>query len=102
MKGAMHCVRRYFLSQPIEHAEHLLFMIAQVVIGKHNERAGLPLIEHTCRKDGSPNLSNKFMAFVPGVPQIRQLHEIFRHAFDFGWAWGLIPLEFHGQFSRQC
>ena len=24
---AMHCVHRYFLSQPIEHAEHLLFMI---------------------------------------------------------------------------
>ena len=35
-KGAMHCVRRYFLSQPIEHTDHLLFMIAQVVIAKHN------------------------------------------------------------------
>ena len=30
MKGATQCVRRYFLSQPIEHTHHLLFVIAQV------------------------------------------------------------------------
>ena len=66
-------------------------MIAQVVIAK---RAGLPLIEHTCRKDGSPNPSNKFMAFVLRVPQIRQLHKIFRRALDFGWTFGTPWTEF--------
>ena len=62
------------------HTDHLLFMVAKVVIAKHIERAGRPLIEHTCRKHGSPNLSNKFMVLVPGVPRLRQLREIFRRA----------------------
>ena len=38
VKGAMHCVQRFFLSQPIVHTDRLLFMIAQVVIAKQNER----------------------------------------------------------------
>ena len=37
----MYCIRRHFLSQPIVHTDHLLFQIAQVVVSKHNERAGL-------------------------------------------------------------
>ena len=41
------------------------------------------------------------MVLVPGVPQIKQLHEIFRRALDMGWTWGLIPLEYHGQSSKQ-
>ena len=49
-KGAMHYVRRYLLSQLIDHGDHLLLMTAQVVIDKHNERAGRPLIEHACRE----------------------------------------------------
>ena len=102
MKGAMHCVRRYFLAKPIDHGDHLLLMIAQLAIAKHNERAGQPLIEHTHKKDGSHNPSNKFMVFVPGVPQIYQLVEILRRALDFAWTWGLIPLPCHGQSSQQC
>ena len=42
------------------------------------------------------------MVFVPGVPQIRQLHEIFRRALDLGWTWGLVPAEFHRQSSQEC
>ena len=73
MKGAVHCVRRYFLEQPVEHEDRLLTMIAQIVIAKHSERAGKPLSDHTCKPDGSPNSSNKFMLFLPGVAQIHQL-----------------------------
>ena len=102
MKGAMHCVRRYFRTQPVEQDDQLLTMIAQIVIVKHNERAGKPLIEHTYRTDGSANLSKKFMIFVPGLAQIHQLCEIFRRALDFGWTWGLISLPFHSQSSEEC
>ena len=83
------------------HTDHLLFSIAQVVIARHNERAGLPLVEHTSNKDGVPNPSNKIMIFVPGVPQTRQLHDMLRRALDLGWTWGLIPLEFHGLSNKQ-
>ena len=55
-------------------------MIAQLVIAKHRERARMLRIDHSYWTDGSPNQSNKFMVFVPGVPEIRQLHEIFRRA----------------------
>ena len=64
----------YFSHNQFEHGTRLLTMIAQKVIAKHNERAGLPLIEHTCRTDGStPIPSNKIMVFVPGAAQIHQL-----------------------------
>ena len=80
MKGAMHCIRRYFLEQPVEQEDHLLTMIEQIVIAKHNKRAGKPLIEHSYRSDGSPNPSNKFMIFLPGLAQIHQLCEMIRRA----------------------
>ena len=47
MKGAMHQMRRYFLSQPIERSSNMLNMIAQIVITYHNDRAGKPLVDHT-------------------------------------------------------
>ena len=43
-KGAMHCVRRYFLSQPLERIDNMLTIIAQIVVSNHNERAGKPYI----------------------------------------------------------
>ena len=73
----MHKIKRIFMEQPIVHSDHLLFNIAQVIIAKHIKRAGLPLVQHTSRKDGTPNPSNKIMVFV-GVPQIKQLHEMLR------------------------
>ena len=91
LSGAMRQIKRIFMEQPIVHSDHLLFNIAQVVIARHNKRAGLPLVEHASRKDGSTIPSSKIMVFVPGVRQIRQLHEMLQRAFDSGWTWGLIP-----------
>ena len=44
MKGAMHQVRGYFLSHPMERSSNMLNMIAQIVITYHNDRAGKPLV----------------------------------------------------------
>ena len=101
MKGAMHCVKRYFLSQPMERSHNMLTRIAQIVITYHNERAGKPLVDHTCHSDGSVNPSNKFTAFLPGLVQMHQFCEIISSALDFGWTWTL-PLPFHGQSSDEC
>ena len=82
-----------------------LFSIAQVIIARHYERAGLPLVEHYSQPGEGLNPSNKFMVlfmvFVPGVPQIKQLHEILCSILDMGWTWGLILLELHGQRSKK-
>ena len=43
------------------------------------------------------NESNKFMVFLPGLPQIYQFCEILQRAIDLGWTEMLIPLPFHGQ-----
>ena len=77
-------------------------MIAQIVIAKHDGLAGLPLIQHTCRTNGSTNPPYKLMVFVPGLAQIHLPCEITKRAVDFGWTWGLIPLPFHGQSSQEC
>ena len=102
MKGAMRCVRRYFLSQPMERSDNMLTMMAQIMISKHNERARRPLIDHIWHRDGFVNPSNKITVFLSGVAEIHQLCEIFRRALDFGWTWGFIPLLFHGQSSEEC
>ena len=76
MKGVMHCVRRYFLSQPIDHGDSLLLQVYSI---SRIPARSLCLETTTCaiRQDGSSNSSNRFMLFVPGVPQIRQLHEFY-------------------------
>ena len=96
MKSTMHHVRRCFLEQPLNQAHNLLNQMAQIVITFHNERVGQPLVDETCRKSGV-NESNKFMVFVPGLPQIYQFCEILQRAIDLGWTEMLIPLPFHGQ-----
>ena len=62
----------FFLSQPLERTDNMLTMIAQIVIAKHNERVGKPLIDHACQKDGSANPSNKIMVFLPDLAQMHQ------------------------------
>ena len=103
MSGAIDQIRQTFMTQPIVHSDRLLFKIAQVVSGRQNERAGLALVEHTSKKDGPTNPSNKIMplVFVSGVPQIRQPYEMLQRTVDLGWTWGLIALDFHGQSSKQ-
>ena len=96
MKGVMHHVRRCFLEQPLDQAHNLLNQMAQIVITFHNERVGRPLVDETCRQSGV-NVSNKFMVFLPGLPQIYQFCEILQRAIDLGWTEMLIPLPFHGQ-----
>ena len=96
MKGVMHHVKRCFLEQPLDQAHNLLNQMAQIVITFHNERVGRPLVDKTCRQTGV-NESNKFMVFVPGLPQIYQFCEILQRAIDLGWTEMLIPLPFHGQ-----
>ena len=97
MKSTMHHVRRCFLEQPLNQSHNLLNQMAQIVITFHNERVGgQPLVDETCRKSGV-NESNKFMVFVPGLPQIYQFCEILQRAIDLGWTEMLIPLPFHGQ-----
>ena len=68
--------KRIPFCRPIVHSDHLLCNITQVVVARRNNRAGPPLVEHTNEKDGVPNPSNNIMVFVPGVPQIRQLHDM--------------------------
>ena len=96
MKSAMHHVKRCFLEQPLDQSHNLLNQMAQIVITFHNERVGRPLVDETCRRSGV-NESNKFMVFVPGLPQIYQFCEILQRAIDLGWTEMLIPLPFHGQ-----
>ena len=84
MKSTMHHVRRCFLEQPLNQSHNLLNQMAQIVITFHNERVGQPLVDETCRKSGV-NESNKFMVFVPGLPQIYQFCEILQRAIDLGW-----------------
>ena len=96
MKSTMHHVKRCFLEQPLDQSHNLLNQMAQIVITFHNERVGRPLVDETCRKSGV-NESNKFMVFVPGLPQIYQFCEILQRAIDLGWTEMLIPLPFHGQ-----
>ena len=96
MKSTMYHVRRCFLEQPLNQAHNLLNQMAQIVITFHNERVGQPLVDETCRRS-SVNESNKFMVFVPGLPQIYQFCEILQRAIDLGWTEMLIPLPFHGQ-----
>ena len=57
-------------------------------------------VNHTGLNQPGGNQSDKFLAFVPGVPQ-RQLHEILRRALDFGWTCGLTPLELQGQSTQE-
>ena len=75
MKGVMHQVRRYFLRQQMERTHNMLNMIAQTVITYHNDRAGKPLVDHTCHSKGcvNQNSSNKITAFLPGLAQIHQI-----------------------------
>ena len=81
----------------------MLNMIAQIVITYHNDRAGKPLVDHTCHSEGAVNPSNKIMVFLPGLAQIHQFCEILqRRALDFGWTEMLIPLPFHSQSSTEC
>ena len=80
LRGAIHKIRGIFLSQPTQRSDHLLF--------RHDDRAGQPLVHQTGVRGGDGKPSNKFLAFVPGVPQIRQLHEMLRRALDMGWTWG--------------
>ena len=68
----------------------MLNMIAQVVITYHNDRAGEPLVDHTCQSEGAVNPSNKIMVFLPGLAQIHQFCEILQRALDFGWTEMLI------------
>ena len=96
MKSVMHNVKRCFLEQPLDQSHNLLNQMAQIVITFHNERVGRPLVDETCRRSGV-NESNKFMVFVPGLPQIYQFCEILQRAIDLGWTEMLIPLPFHGQ-----
>ena len=96
MKGVMHHVKRCFLEQPLDRGDNLLNQMAQIVITFHNERVGRPLVDETCRLSGV-NESNKFMVFLPGLPQIYQFCEILQRAIDLGWTEMLIPLPFHGQ-----
>ena len=96
MKSVMHHVKRCFLEQPLDQAHNLLNQMAQIVITFHNERVGQPLVDETCRQTGD-NESNKFMVFLPGLPQIYQFCEILQRAIDLGWTEMLIPLPFHGQ-----
>ena len=56
--GATRKIHQIFLSQPIQRADHLLFTTSQIIIAKHNERAGLPLVDHTSRTDGRVNPCN--------------------------------------------
>ena len=101
LSGTMQKIRQIFLSQPIQHSDHLLVNVAHVITARHHERAGLPLVDHASRSEKGGNPSNKFMVFVPGVPLVKQLHEILHRALDVGWTWGLISLEFHGQSSKK-
>ena len=96
MKSVMHHVKRCFLEQPLDQSHNLLNQMAQIVITFHNERVGRPLVDETCRRSGV-NESNKFMVFLPGLPQIYQFCEILQRAIDLGWTEMLIPLPFHGQ-----
>ena len=80
----------------------MLNMIAQIMITYHNDRAGKPLVEHTCHNEGSINPSNKIMVFLPGLARIHQFFGIMQRALDFGWTWGLIPLPFRCQSSEEC
>ena len=77
--------------------QRLLFTVAQIIIARHNNRAGEPLVNHTGLSQSGGSRSSKFLVFAPGVPQIRQLHEIIRRALRLRWIWGLISMEFHGQ-----
>ena len=65
--------------------------MVQVIIGRHNETAGAPFVDRTGLNQPGGDQSDKFLACVPGVPQIRQLHEILRKALDLGSTWGRIP-----------
>ena len=69
MKGAMRQVRRYFLTQPMERSFNMLNMVAQIVITYHNDRAGKPLVDHTCHSKGAVNPSNKIMVFFLVCPR---------------------------------
>ena len=78
MKGAMHCVRRYFLEQPVKQEDHLLTMIAQSGIAKHNERAGKSLIEHTYRSESLGSSCLDWLRYTSCAGD-------FRRALDFGF-----------------
>ena len=80
----------------MDQSHNLLNQMAQVVITFHNERVGMPLVDETCQNSGV-NESNKFMVFLPGLPQIYQFCEILQRAIDLGWTEMLLPLPFHGQ-----
>ena len=80
----------------LDQSHNLLNKMAQIVITFHNERVGRPLVDETCQRSGV-NESNKFMVFLPGLPQIYQFCEILQRAIDLGWTEMLIPLPFHGQ-----
>ena len=70
--------------QPMERTHNLLNMIAQIVITYHHDRAGKPLVDHTCHTEGAANPSNKIMVFLPGLAQIHQFCETLQRALDFG------------------
>ena len=64
MKGAMRCVKRDFLAQPMDRSFNMLNMIAQIVITYHNDRAGKPLIDDTCPKESIPPTRSWFSYLV--------------------------------------
>ena len=84
MKGVMHKVKRRFLEHPLDRSANLLNQMAQIVITYHNEKVGRPLIDETCHSKGV-NVSNKIVAFLPGLAQIFQFCEILQRALDLGW-----------------
>ena len=79
MKGAMHCVKRYFLSQPIERSHNMLNSIAQIVINNHNERAANLLLTILATAMGQLILPARLWFFFLGLPSfissVRSLEE---------------------------
>ena len=73
LQGAMQKVCQTFLSHPTQRSDHLLFTMAQVVIDRHNWTAGRQLVNHTDLNQLGGNSADKFLCFVPGVPQTKQL-----------------------------
>ena len=47
LEGTMFKVRRIFLRQPIRKEQHLLFTMAQIIISRHSDTTGGPLVNHT-------------------------------------------------------
>ena len=60
------------------HSDYVLALIAQIVITYHNDRAGKPLVNHTCHSEGSVNPSTRLWFSFMDLPRYTSSARSFR------------------------